>query len=97
MRGGSLSLACAPAACGYGNPSLRSCPRARREDCSSVPLTTASVGRGGAKAGGGPDAGLGGFGFAIAPRSGGFQGVEQTQRGAGDLVKGRVESGFVRF
>ena len=38
-----------------------------------------------------------GFGFAVAMRSGGFQGMEQAYGGVSDLVNGGVESGFVGF
>src|SRR5437763_1414665 len=40
---------------------------------------------------------FGGLGLAIATGRGGFQGMEQARRGAGDVVNGGVERSFVGF
>src|SRR5215470_13200416 len=53
--------------------------------------------RGGSEALGATRFGSGGFFFAIAGRSGSFEGLQEAHRGTGDFVNGCVEGGFVGF
>lgn len=73
---------------------------ARLEQASRFELSLILLGAAGvrsAEAGGSAGAGFGGFGFAVAMGSGGFEPSEQARGNAGDVINGGVEGGFVGF